>query len=515
MAKLISGCEKYPAELLEGRQTIEGTVIACVAKDLLLLDECGLSVSDFVTQDGAYYFALLKQVRSKGITVLDELSVLSNITDTMEAGFNERGGYETLQNLIDVVDTRNWEALLDSLFKANIILKLYDNGFNVIKAVIDNGKEIVPYELFKKLDSEGVLEWYESRLSTFGTGYSTKALEEEDIEFDDKFISDCCEGLEMGVPFDRFDDDINGQAVSCLPFLSNQLNGFMDGTFNILGGFSSVGKSSIWITIIMGLLYRGRKVLIISNEQKCKVFKVAVIVWLLYKRFNYTKITRKNMLNGNISDEDKKMIKVVQDYWAQTYKGKLKFIAIPDADMSFVKKKIREYVLRHGFDTVLYDTMKCDFSESKDDKEWVRLIKDSREFDKIAKRYNILMLASMQLSIAMQGRLWLDASTLSMSKQVKETCETLMLMRSVYQEELDPDNKKQYIRPFRRVSRDGKWVEEEFTCDPSAVWRVLFVDKNRNGQDSAGDGVAYMLKFRGQYCCFSESCLCRPHHGTI
>ena len=49
MGKFISGCEKYPKELLEGRQTIEGSVIACIAKDLLLLDECGLTVNDFIT----------------------------------------------------------------------------------------------------------------------------------------------------------------------------------------------------------------------------------------------------------------------------------------------------------------------------------------------------------------------------------------------------------------------------------------------------------------------------------
>ena len=82
MGKFISGCEKYPKELLEGRQTIEGSVIACIAKDLLLLDECGLTVNDFITQDGTYYFALLKHIRAQGIAVLDELSVLSNITDT-------------------------------------------------------------------------------------------------------------------------------------------------------------------------------------------------------------------------------------------------------------------------------------------------------------------------------------------------------------------------------------------------------------------------------------------------
>ena len=501
--------------MLDGRQTTEGSIIACLGKDLLLLDECGLDTKDFITQDGAYYFSLMKYIRGKGISALDEISILANITDTMEAGFNERGGYETLQNLIDVVNIKNWEALLDSMFKANIVLKLHDNGFNVMSPISDNGKTIVPYELFKRLDSEGVLEWYESRLSTFGTGYSSKTLEEEEIEFDDQFIEDCCAGLENGVPFDRFEDDINGAEVRCLPYLSRQLNGFMEGTFNILGGFSSVGKTSIWITILMGLLYRGRKAVIISNEQRCKVFKVAMIVWLLYKRFNYSGLTRQKLLNGQLSEEDKVMVKKVQQYWANTYKGKLKFIAIPDADMGLVKKKIRENVLRFGYDTILYDTMKCDFSGAAEDKEWVRLIKDSREFDKMAKKYNVIMLASMQLSISMTGRLWLDASTLSMSKQVKETCETLMLMRSVYQDELDPDNKKVYIRPFRRVMREGKWMEEEFQCDPTATWRVLFVDKNRNGQDSAGDGVAYMLKFRGQYCSFSESCLCRPKHGSI
>ena len=30
---------KYPEELLEGRITVEGNVIACLAKDILLLDE--------------------------------------------------------------------------------------------------------------------------------------------------------------------------------------------------------------------------------------------------------------------------------------------------------------------------------------------------------------------------------------------------------------------------------------------------------------------------------------------
>lgn len=142
MGKFISGCEKYPKELLEGRQTIEGSVIACIAKDLLLLDECGLTVNDFITQDGTYYFALLKHIRAQGIAVLDELSVLSNITDTMETGFNERGGYETLHNLVEVVNAKNWDALLDSLYKANMFSNFMTTGSMLSRQLLTAAKRL-------------------------------------------------------------------------------------------------------------------------------------------------------------------------------------------------------------------------------------------------------------------------------------------------------------------------------------------------------------------------------------
>lgn len=516
MSVFISGLENCPNEILEGRQTTEGMVIGSIASDLLLLDECHLETKDFITQDGAYFFALFKHVRKQGISVLDEISLLANITENMLEGLQNRGGWKTLQHMKDVCKKENFPSYLDRLSRENTILSLYRSGFNLLEPIVEKDKTIIPLKLFRKMDAESVIEWYEARLSTFGTGYSTKVLEEEVIDFDDQFIEDCVAGLENGVPFDCFDMDIDGNEISCMPFLSQQMNGYMDGTFNILGGFSSTGKTSLWITILLGLIHRGRKVLIVSNEQKCKVFKINLIIWLLFKRYKYMNLTKSKMQNGSITAEDRAMIKKVQEYWKDNYYGKIKFIAIPDADTSLLKKKVRENVLRHGYDTVLYDTLKCDFSDtSSDSKEYISLIKDSRLLDQIAKKYNIIVLASMQLALSNLGRLWLDASTLSMSKAVKEVCETLLLMRSVYTEELDSDNKKYYIRPFRRVKRDGRWVEEPFNCDKTATWRVLFVDKNRNGQDSAGDGVAYLLKFRGQYCVFSESCLCRPKHGNI
>lgn len=365
------------------------------------------------------------------------------------------------------------------------------------------------------MDSESVIDWYESRVSSIGTGYSSRVLEDEEIDIDDDFLKDCESGLENGVPFDIAGEDINGETMNCFPFLSKQINGLMDGTTSILGGYSSVGKSTAWVTILMGLMYRGRKVLLISNEQKCKIFKINFVIWLLYKHFRYYKLTKTKLKSGDFNDEDKEMLHKAQSYWRENFKHKIRFIGLPDADMSLVKKEIRKYVLSDGYDTVLYDTFKIDFTENKDSKEYLSLIKDSRELDKIAKKYNIIMLCSLQLAINTLGKLFLDASVLSMSKQIKEILEVLLLMRTVYDEELDPDNKKYFCRPFQLKKVDGKWIEMPYEADRAATWRMLFVEKNRNGNNSSDTGVAYLEKYDGSHGIFREVAQCHPKHGYI
>jgi len=511
----ISGCEnKYPKEILKGRKTVEGNVIACILKDPLLLDEIALETKDFLTSDGAYYFALAKQIRNKGYTSFDEITVLSSISEDGELGFNERGGWESIQTLIDIINNKNWDIYLDTLYRENLIINFYNSGFNLLSSIKENGKEIVPLNLFRKMDSESVLDWYESRLSNFSTGYSTRILEEEELDLDDEFFESCDAGLECGVPFDKAGEDINLEDINCLPFLSRQIGGLADATTSIIGGYSSSGKTTLFITILMALIYRGRKTLVISNEQKVKVFKASFTIWILSKYFRYYNLTKKKLLSGDLTEEDKKYRKLAQEYWRKNCKGKIKFIGIPDADMSLVKKKIRENVLRNGYDAVLYDTFKLDLGD-KNDQAHITLLKDSRELDKIGKKYNIIMMASLQLAINTLGKLFLDASVLSMSKQIKEVLENLLLMRIVYSEELDPQNSKYYCRPFQLKKINDKWIEEEYIPDPSATWRMLFIDKCRMGESSSDSGTCLLLKFDGSHGIFRETAYCRPRHGYI
>ena len=495
--------------------TVEGNVIACCYIDPLLIDECDFKSTDFITSDGTFYYSLAKQLRKQGYTVFDEVTILSSVSENIAEAFQERGGFETIKNMTDVVNVKNAEIYLDNLYRENIILGMCNDGFNLLTPVDWNGKEVIPLKLFRKMDSESVLDWYESKLSAYGTGFTSRVLEEDYIDFDDEYFESMDSGEDTGIPFDIAGDDINLEEMRCLPFLSNQIGGYYDGTFNVLAGHSSVGKSAMWTTIAMALAYRGRKILIISNEQKKKVFQDGFLVFILYKYFRYYDITKKKIRNASLSDKDKEMRKKAQEYWRKNYKDKIKFISIADADMKLVKKKIRENVLSYGFDTVIYDTMKLDFDDTNNNQTWVSLIKDSREFDKIAKKYNIIMLASLQLAMNSKGKLFLDGSELSMSKQSIEVMETLLLMRSVYTEEVTKDNKKFYCNPFRLKKTDSGWVEEEYDPDPSTVYKALFVGKGRNGSNSNDTGVGYLLAFDGGHGIFREVAQARFKHGWI
>lgn len=481
---------------------------------MLLIDDTTFEQKDFVTADGLFYFSMLNQLRNKGFYSLDEVTILSNLNQDVIDKYEDMGGWDSIQHQIDIINTQNFDTYIDILYRENILLHMHSDGFNLLKEIDVNGKKIIPLKLFRKMTAEEVTDWYDARISSYGTGYSSKVLEEEEIDFDDEFIESCQEGEENGVPFDIAGYDINGEEINCFPFLSRQIMGLLEGTFTMMGGFSSVGKSSWWVTVLMSLLFYDRKILIISNEESVKKFKVKFMIWLLGKRNRYFKLTKKKMTSGDINAESRDQLTQVQKFWRENYKGRVKFISINDADMRVVKKKIRENVLRYGYDCVLYDTFKIQESDFEGTRQDLSLVRDSRELDKIAKKYNIIMLASVQLAERLKGKLFLDSSVLSNSKQIKEILENLFLMRTVYDEELDEKNKF-YCRPFRLKKVNDKWIEEEYAPDRNAVYRALFVEKTRNGNNSSDTGVAYLLKFDGDHCIFREVAQARFKHGEI
>ena len=100
-----------------------------------MLDECDFKSTDFITSDGNFFYSLAKRIRAQGFTILDEVTILSSVSENIAEAFQQRGGFESIKNLTDVVNIKNAEIYLDNLYRENIILKLYDDGFNLLKPI--------------------------------------------------------------------------------------------------------------------------------------------------------------------------------------------------------------------------------------------------------------------------------------------------------------------------------------------------------------------------------------------
>ena len=509
--------DKYPKEFLEKRREIEANTIGCIAGDLLLLDDSMLKAGDYITKDGRFLFNLLKGLRDRGCTIADEVTVITNSSDTMKEKLDEVGGWAKVQSIIDICNTKNFDVFLDNLLKNNIYLKLYDKGFNLLDRVtLENGKEVVPYKAFEeKYTSQEVLDFYESQLSTLGTVASNKIIGEGYIDFDEGFIDSLESGVEVGVPFSDVGVDINGEKISLFPFLSNNILGLKSGTLSAFGAHSGVGKTTFMIGILMALVEKGEKILIVSNEMGLNDFKQGFLIWILSRYFGYYKLPKKKLASGNLSDEDREMIKRAREYWRKNYAKEIKMVALSDADSKLTCRIIKKHIQRDGITTFLVDTFKITTSSGVSDNFWLQLVIDSKDLDAIAKRYNVIGLMTIQLAINTLGRLWMDASCLSNSRAVKEVLSNLILFRKIYPEELVSGSPYD-LKPFRSKRGDGdKWYEEPYLPDPKNVYRCLFVEKSRRGIDSGDSGVAYLVRYDGDYCSFYETAQCRPTHKMI
>lgn len=109
MAEFIAGVkDKYPDALLKGRIQIEGNIVSSMMADMLLIDETTFELKDFLTEDGLFYFGMLKQLRKKGFHSLDEVTILSNLSSDIIDKYEERGGWNTIQHQIDIINTKNF-----------------------------------------------------------------------------------------------------------------------------------------------------------------------------------------------------------------------------------------------------------------------------------------------------------------------------------------------------------------------------------------------------------------------
>jgi replicative DNA helicase len=513
MSEFLTGVkEKYPKELLEGRLGVEGNTVFSFWKDPNLYNEYKeITPDNFLTEDARFYFSLGKQL-SKLYKVFDEVSIISYLgdNDTLMNGFNERGGYDVVYNTMEMINMSNVEQYIDVLNRENIILKLHEDGFNLTKEITINNKEIIPIKLLRKMSAAETLQFFESRISNIGIRVKSNDMEISDLGIEDNFEEQLETGMLMGIPFDigGFSQTDNKE-IWASPLLSNISMGINKGELTLIGGFSGSGKTSFsFSNIIMPMVYRGEQVVITANEQRKIAWQILIMIYTLVNHFKYFKLTRKKLKSGQFTDEDRKMIRLAKNFVNQNYKSSIKFVKTFDYNVRDIVREQKRLHLNEGYSAFLYDTFKA---EDSSDIGAARgsMVEDSKALFQFASKYNVPQIITAQLATYLEKTSWLTSQTLSSSKQTKEVCSEIFLMRKVVNEiELDKTS-KYYMNPYR-LKRDssGKWKKDFFEIDHTlgGQFRIMFVDKTRNDEDS----VAILYKYDGHINVWHELGYCKP-----
>lgn len=537
--------EKYPPELLEDRYMIESSVVGCLVNDLLLMDDAHLKVGNFVTHDCRFIYNILDKLRMAKCVECDPHALKHVLTPEEFNEVEERGGYSELRRLTQNIDLKNFDVYLESIRKSNLLMKLHAYGFNVTRPIKYKKETIIPLEKFKdeRFTSEMIAQWYSNILDETSININNKVLEETtEFKLGQEFFDRIEKGEDKGVPFAEF-DILDEQGIAqgtwqnrCLSYFSGQVNGIPNG-LTMLCGYSNIGKTTLMIQILMSMIHSGCKCMIITNEQRKKDFELSFLTLFIYiyhkdyehstgidrERYELSRTLTKSVLKNNLMDARQlALAKEMQEIWDRNYADKIEFVSLEDSDTDLAVRKMKVAIAARGVTTCVYDTFKLDMpayvNNKKNMAEYLQLIQDSRKFEALARRYeNVQIICTVQLAEATRGEMFPTAAVLSQSKQVKEVCDLMILLRNTYPEELDCNNRKYYCRPYRdEKNEDGKYQRRDYVAPEGMVFRTVFIEKSRNsGNVSTDNGVAYLFSFDGNYGFWKDMAKCKPVQGKI
>ena len=447
---------EYIEVLKNNIEKAEGMLCGLVLKNPEVLLDYNINKM-LLSENALFYIGLTNKLLEKGTNVIDEISFknevdLIGLTDKYET----LGGWRTVKELMEIIDIRNSDSIIDNFNKWNII-KLY-NDYGILnlekhwnKLIMMTAIQIEDYmtalisDIGLKNNINGALE-----VQDLTTGY------EEAIEEWDK-------GLEVGYKLG-------------FPILNYTLCGLHKGTLNFLLAHSGNGKTSFAIPCtILPIIESGEKMLILANEQQCNEWRQMILSTVLFNKIKYTKMNRQKLIYGGFTYEDKEALKKAYE-WLGQFKGNLKFVHLKDYGIENIRKIIKKYS-KMGFGVMLLDTLKPEDDASE--KAWGQFSETAKELFVLAQQCNIALMCTAQLATNSYGRKYLDLNCIGKSRAIAEVASQIIMFRSM------TDKEKENIKVVRnKKDANGKLInkKEEVEINKDKDYIILFIAKNRYGE---------------------------------
>ncbi len=449
---------EYPEKLISNRQKVECNFIFCLYKNSSYIEDYENIVNtvDIITTDGIFYYGIAQNLYKSGNKVFDNITIdtyLTN-TDSLRKGYEQRGGYRTIQDLVSLIDVENIDGYYEELNKSNLLLRLYEKGFPVLSNI----------DKFQVMSYEEIYDYLDYQLAATVSNKIEKISSVSLSHGYESFIDELDKGEQIGYRISS-------------PMLNSRLLGVHKGHTLLYMAHSGKGKTTTaLLQFVLPTIKDGQNVLIIANEQSEKEFRLMILPTILYNEIKYFNISRKQITKGGFNDEQRAAIKKATDWLADEKHGNIEFVKMDNYEIYKAKKKIKEFS-KLGYGLVLFDTFKPE--KENTDKAWAEFSEAAKTLHRIAEKENLAFIATAQLTPGSVTQYYLSENDIGKGKAIIETASQLVQFRFVFNDE------KEKLKPYTfKKDESGKYtnIKEFHDLDMDKTYIVIFTGKNRFGE---------------------------------
>lgn len=416
-----------------------------------------------------FYYKIGEAMYNNGVRSFDEETVASFLDSRKETRkswndkYIEYGEYGTIGFVKDLCNNEKNNEMyhLSEIQKYEALRKFYNNG------LINTENELLVKTLCD-MTLKQIQTYFNHKFKDAFQNVNHGQVEVSDLIDDDIYntIDEMDEGTAMGIPF-----------LDC-PRLNKVTKGWQKGNLSMVVLPSGVGKSTFVRSIfIMTLINQNEKGIVFVNEEGKKQWRISVL-GVVANTILKKKLNRDKIFEGHYDEYTKSTLREAADWLIANRPDMLKLIVLKKYRFEDVVN-YTEYYKALGANFVILDTFKQDGSKT-DMARWEALSSNAQELYDLVKEENLNMgcIATLQLKIGKVFR-FLDHESVGKSKEVVEVAGVTMLGRLLFGDEYS--GKKNDIKPFNFVKKNGKWVKDDYILDDEKEYIIFYFGKSRYG----------------------------------
>lgn len=451
--------KKFYLAVRDKKKIAESYVVLSLFKDVSLFIDQNITIDTFGTKAWKFYFTLLSKAVEKDIKVVDEIVagiIVDESGNEFQKQYEEFGGWQTIEDGMEMVQIENLDSYLNELRKINSILKLIKKGFPINQKEFD--------DLMKK-DVDKIQEDFEKSLAECFDGLESGEKVEDLSEGLWKVVEEANEAKFRGFPYDS-------------ELLNHYTNGQSLGNITMLSANSGIGKTFLTIAQVFPTFLKddtGQKLTILANEEDSRKWKQAIIVWVANNIYN-ANFDKSRFNTGKFTKDELSVLKESTEWLKKKMgKGQIEFVAFTSFSMKKAIKIIKKQAKTKDVKYFILDTLKMDSTDKEVEQVWLQLQNNMVKLFDVVKpqSLNRHVFVTYQLGKSAMQRRYLDQSALGVSRNVVDVVSVLMLARKAWDSEKRKNGEGGIQVKERGMDGVVKYMDSE------KDYFIIFLGKNR------------------------------------